>query len=148
MIYMMPWLAHLLLPVLFDDPQVIQEVAGAWIGGTIDTTSGVAASSAIIALSNQHAVLYQRGPKCFNRFCSFFYSLIPFYRGEKGSNSPSLGIVWEKFPKFIIGFVAASLVFSIFQANDLFLVNKKGNSSNRESLKCSVLFFSVWHLSV
>ena len=24
MIYMMPWLAHLLLPVLFDDPQVIQ----------------------------------------------------------------------------------------------------------------------------
>ena len=25
MIYMMPWLAHLLLPVLFDDPQVIQE---------------------------------------------------------------------------------------------------------------------------
>ena len=47
MIYMMPWLAHLLLPVLFDDPQVIQEVAGAWIGGTIDTTSGVAASSAV-----------------------------------------------------------------------------------------------------
>ena len=45
MIYLMPWLANTILPLIFDDPHVVQEVAGAWIGGTIDTTSGVAASS-------------------------------------------------------------------------------------------------------
>ncbi len=28
MIYLMPWLSHTLLPLLFDDPKVIQEVAG------------------------------------------------------------------------------------------------------------------------
>ena len=40
MIYLMPWLAELILPHLFP-ADVAQEVAGAWIGGTIDTTSGV-----------------------------------------------------------------------------------------------------------
>ena len=109
MIYMMPWLAHLLLPVLFDDPQVIQEVAGAWIGGTIDTTSGVAASSAIVSeLSNQHAVII------------------------KGAQN------------VLIGFVAASLVFSIFQANDLFLVNEKGKLIEPGIAKMfSTVFFSL-----
>ena len=120
MIYMMPWLAHLLLPVLFDDPQVIQEVAGAWIGGTIDTTNVLIG------------------------FVAFFIALYLSTRGEKGSNSPSLGIVWEKFPKFIIGFVAASLVFSIFQANDLFLVNEKGKLIEPGIAKMfSTVFFSL-----
>ncbi len=145
MIYMMPWLAHLLLPVLFDDPQVIQEVAGAWIGGTIDTTSGVAASSAIVSeLSNQHAVIIKGAQNVLIGFVAFFIALYLSTRGEKGSNSPSLGIVWEKFPKFIIGFVAASLVFSIFQANDLFLVNEKGKLIEPGIAKMfSTVFFSL-----
>ena len=33
MIYLMPWLANTILPLIFDDPHVVQEVAGAWIGG-------------------------------------------------------------------------------------------------------------------
>ena len=145
MIYMMPWLAHLLLPVLFDDPQVIQEVAGAWIGGTIDMTSGVAASSAIVSeLSNQHAVIIKGAQNVLIGFVAFFIALYLSTRGEKGSNSPSLGIVWEKFPKFIIGFVAASLVFSIFQANDLFLVNEKGKLIEPGIAKMfSTVFFSL-----
>ena len=145
MIYMMPWLAHLLLPVLFDDPQVIQEVAGAWIGGTIDTTSGVDASSAIVSeLSNQHAVIIKGAQNVLIGFVAFFIALYLSTRGEKGSNSPSLGIVWEKFPKFIIGFVAASLVFSIFQANDLFLVNEKGKLIEPGIAKMfSTVFFSL-----
>lgn len=145
MIYMMPWLAHLLLPVLFDDPQVIQEVAGAWIGGTIDTTSGVAASSVIVSeLSNQHAVIIKGAQNVLIGFVAFFIALYLSTRGEKGSNSPSLGIVWEKFPKFIIGFVAASLVFSIFQANDLFLVNEKGKLIEPGIAKMfSTVFFSL-----
>ena len=57
MIYLMPWLANLILPHLFA-PEVAEEVAGAWIGGTIDTTSGVAASSMIVGeVANQHAVI-------------------------------------------------------------------------------------------
>ena len=42
MIYLMPWLANMIVPLLTDNPEVQQEIMGAWIGGTVDTTSGVA----------------------------------------------------------------------------------------------------------
>ena len=57
MVYLLPWLAGLILPHLFE-PSVAQEVAGAWIGGTIDTTSGVVASSEMIGdAANRQAVI-------------------------------------------------------------------------------------------
>lgn len=146
MIYLMPWLAGVLLPMLFDDPAVVQEVSGAWIGGTIDTTSGVAASSAIVGeLANQHAVIIKGAQNVLIGFVAFFIALYLSTRGEKsGNNSPSLHIVWEKFPKFIIGFVAASLVFSLFQANDLFHLNAKGKLLEPGVAKMfSSLFFSL-----
>lgn len=145
MIYLMPWLAHLILPLLFDNPETMQEVAGAWIGGTIDTTSGVAASSAIVSdLANQHAVIIKAAQNVLIGLVAFFIALYLSTRGEKSNNSPSLHIVWEKFPKFIIGFVVASLVFSIFQVNDLFQVNAKGKLLEPGVAKMfSTLFFSL-----
>lgn len=145
MIYLMPWLAHLLLPLFFDDPKIIQEVAGAWIGGTIDTTSGVAASSAIVSeLSNQHAVIIKGAQNVLIGFVAFFIALYLSTRGEKSKTSPSLSIVWEKFPKFIIGFVIASLVFSLYQANDLFLTDAKGKLIEPGVAKMfSTIFFSL-----
>ncbi len=145
MIYLMPWLSHTLLPLLFDDPKVIQEVAGAWIGGTIDTTSGVAASSAIVSeLSNQHAVIIKGAQNVLIGVVAFFIALYLSTRGEKNNTAPSLHIVWEKFPKFIIGFVAASLVFSLCQANDLFQLSPKGKWVEPGVAKMfSGLFFSL-----
>lgn len=121
MIYLMPWLARTVLPLLFDNPQIQQEVAGAWIGGTIDTTSGVAASSTIVGeVANQHAVIIKAAQNVLIGVVAFFIALYLSARGEKGAaGRPSLGIVWEKFPKFILGFVAASLVFSLCQSGDL-----------------------------
>ena len=37
MIYLMPWLAAKIVPLVASDPAVQQEIAGAWIGGTIDS---------------------------------------------------------------------------------------------------------------
>ncbi len=123
MIYLMPWLASALLPRLIDDPEVLQQVAGAWIGGTIDTTSGVAASSAIVGeTANAHAVIIKGAQNVLIGVVAFFIALYLSTRSADGRSSarPSAGIVWEKFPKFIIGFVAASLVFSLCQSNGLF----------------------------
>lgn len=104
MIYLMPWLANLILPHLFA-PEVAEEVAGAWIGGTIDTTSGVAASSMIVGeVANQHAVIIKAAQNVLIGVVAFFIALYLSTRGEKGGQAPSLGIVWEKFPKFILGF--------------------------------------------
>ena len=144
MIYLMPWLANLILPHLFA-PEVAEEVAGAWIGGTIDTTSGVAASSMIVGeVANQHAVIIKAAQNVLIGVVAFFIALYLSTRGEKGGQAPSLGIVWEKFPKFILGFVAASLVFSLCQSNGLFTLGAKGKLLEPGVAKMfSTVFFSL-----
>jgi len=146
MIYLMPWLAHAILPHIFDDPHVVQEVAGAWIGGTIDTTSGVAASSMIVGeVANQHAVIIKAAQNVLIGVVAFFIALyLSTRRGDKAGQAPSLGIVWEKFPKFIIGFVAASLVFSVLQGNGLFTADARGKLAEPGVAKMfSTVFFSL-----
>lgn len=144
LIYLMPWLANLILPHLFA-PEVAEEVAGAWIGGTIDTTSGVAASSMIVGeVANQHAVIIKAAQNVLIGVVAFFIALYLSTRGEKGGQAPSLGIVWEKFPKFILGFVAASLVFSLCQSNGLFTLGAKGKLLEPGVAKMfSTVFFSL-----
>ena len=119
MIYLMPWLAKMIVPALTDDPAVQQEIMGAWIGGTIDTTSGVAASSEMAGpLANSTAVIVKATQNVLIGVVAFFIALYLSAKGEKGQmQRPSLGIVWEKFPKFILGFVLASLAFSLMQFN-------------------------------
>lgn len=122
MIYLMPWLAAKVVPLVASDPAVQQEIAGAWIGGTIDTTSGVAASSAMAGeLANSTAIIVKATQNVLIGVVAFFIALYLSTRGEGGrSRQPSLGIVWEKFPKFILGFVAASLLFSLCQSFEVF----------------------------
>lgn len=145
MIYLMPWLAAKVLTLLFSDPQVAEEVAGAWIGGTIDTTSGVAASSLIVGeVANQHAVIIKGAQNVLIGVVAFFIALYLSSRGERGRQKPSLGIVWEKFPKFILGFVAASLLFSLLQSGGHFTADARGKLIEPGVAKMfSTLFFSL-----
>ena len=49
MLYIMPLLCDWILPVIFPNNELAaQQVAGAWLGGTIDTTAAVAASGALL----------------------------------------------------------------------------------------------------
>ncbi len=147
MIYLMPWMAEMILPHLIDDPQTMQEVAGAWIGGTIDTTSGVAASSMIVSdTANMHAVIIKAAQNVLIGFVAFFIALYLSTRAQsKGtSRSTSMGIVWEKFPKFILGFVVASLLFSVGQSSGFFEPNSAGKLAEPAIAKSlSTLFFSL-----
>ena len=144
MIYLMPWLAGLILPHLFE-PSVAQEVAGAWIGGTIDTTSGVVASSEMIGdAANRQAVIIKAAQNVLIGVVAFFIALYLSTRGERGREAPSLGIVWEKFPKFILGFVAASLVFSLMQSGGFFVPGDGGKLAETGVAKTfSTVFFSL-----
>ncbi|MEN9909117.1 MAG: hypothetical protein RLZZ540_2266 [Bacteroidota bacterium] len=47
---------------------------------------------------------------------------------EAVESKPTLGIIWERFPKFVIGFIAASLVFS-------FLIPIEVRDGVKDSLK-------------
>lgn len=122
MIYLMPYLAKLVVPLLTDSPNVQNEIMGAWIGGTVDTTSGVAAASDMINdAANKTAMIVKATQNVLIGVVAF---CIATYLASKGGDGklhrPSLSLVWEKFPKFVLGFVLASLVFSLLQSNHIF----------------------------
>jgi uncharacterized integral membrane protein (TIGR00698 family) len=111
MIIFMPILANLLgLP---------EAVAGAWIGGTIDTSGGVIASGSLVgeeALKISTIVKFSQN--VLLGLAAFAISIYWTYKGkstEMGEKAkPNAAVIWERFPKFVIGFIAASLLFSFF----------------------------------
>ena len=122
MIYLMPLLAKWIVPLLTDDVAVQSEIMGAWIGGTIDTTSGVAAASEMVGdEANKTAMIVKATQNVLIGVVAF---CIATYLASKGGNGrlhrPSVRLVWEKFPKCVVGFIVASLVFSLLQSNHIF----------------------------
>ena len=114
MIVLMPFLAHLI--------GLSETLAGAWIGGTIDTTGAVVATGALFgeeALKISTIVKFSQ-----NVLLGIAAFAIAIYwnvtqqgdRRDLEGKKPSAGLLWERFPKFVLGFILASLVFSLFFA--------------------------------
>ena len=147
MIYLMPWLGKMIVPLLTDDPTIQSEIIGAWIGGTIDTTSGVGASSEMAGeVAQKTAIVVKATQNVLIGVVAFFIALYLSARSGngKGMSRPSFGIVWEKFPKFILGFVVASAAFSILQNNGLLTLDAKGKIIETAMAKnFSTFFFSL-----
>ena len=105
MMYIMPWVANLM--------GLSEEVAGAWLGGTIDTTGAVAASGTMLGeAAAQTAIIVKSSQNVLLGIAAFVISLMWTYKGEVHEEKPTLGVIWDRFPKFVVGFVLASLVFS------------------------------------
>lgn len=105
MMYLLPWLAGIL--------GLSPEVAGAWIGGTIDTTGAVAAAGELVGKDAESvAVVVKASQNVLLGVAAFFISLMWAYKGTHAHERPSANVIWERFPKFVLGMVVASLVFS------------------------------------
>ena len=91
-----------------------QEVAGAWIGGTIDTTGAVVASGTIIGETAQkYAVIIRSAQNVLLGVAAFAISIYWSYTNKQaGIEKPTARVIWDRFPKFVIGFILASLLFS------------------------------------
>jgi uncharacterized integral membrane protein (TIGR00698 family) len=135
----MPYLAHFM--------GLSQEVTGAWLGGTIDTTGAVVASGTLVgeaALKVSTIVKFSQnvllGIAAFAISIYWSYTKHPGIEGEE--LKPSLGIVWERFPKFVLGFIAASLLFSFVIMQPA--VNEiKGSLKNLQGLWFTLAFTSI-----
>ena len=147
MIYLMPWLSQMVTPLLSDDPTIQSEIAGAWIGGTIDTTSGVGASSEMAGeIAQRTAIVVKATQNVLIGVVAFFIALYLSTHSSNGNghSRPSFSIVWEKFPKFILGFVIASAMFSLLQNGDLLTLDAKGKIVETSMAKTlSTFFFSL-----
>jgi uncharacterized integral membrane protein (TIGR00698 family) len=90
-------------------------VAGAWLGGTIDSTGAVVAAGEMVGpTAMKAAATIKMIQNVLIGILAFFIALIWVTRIEKDPNAPrpSLWEIWFRTPKFIIGFVIASLFFS------------------------------------
>lgn len=148
MIYLMPWLAEMIVPMLNDDPVIQSEITGAWIGGTIDTTSGVGASSEMAGdLAQRTAIVVKATQNVLIGVVAFFIAIYLSARSEASDNKvrPSfVSVVWDKFPKFILGFVVASAIFSILQNQGMLTLSESGKIIETSVAKTfSTFFFSL-----
>lgn len=105
MMYIMPYLAKWM--------GLTPEVAGAWLGGTIDTTGAVVASGSVLGeVAEKYSVIVKFSQNVLLGIAAFAISIYWSYKGEKRDEKPTMAILWDRFPKFVLGFLIASLVFS------------------------------------
>ena len=112
MMLVMPWVIN-----WFDIPAV---VGGAWLGGTIDTSGAVVAAGEIVGDSAMNAaVIVKFSQNAMLGLAAFGLSVWWTFRsGAKTGEKPSASIIWERFPKFVLGFILASLLFSFVLSAD------------------------------
>ena len=136
MMYLLPWLAQLI--------GLSQEVAGAWLGGTIDTTAAVVASGKFIGeTAEKYSVIIKSAQNVLLGVAAFAISIYWSYKGTNSDIRPSGSVLWERFPKFVLGFMAASLVFSFaFDLETGKALSKVANKGARELL-FSLAFVSI-----
>lgn len=102
-----------LLPYLAKWMGLSEEVAGAWLGGTIDTTAAVVASGKFIGeTAEQYSVIIKSAQNMLLGVAAFAISIYWSYKGTNSEIRPSGSVLWERFPKFVLGFLIASLIFS------------------------------------
>lgn len=139
MMIFMPYIA-----AYFNFPQA---VTGAWLGGSIDTTGAVVASGSLVgeeALKISTIVKFSQnvllGIAAFAISVYWTYTQHP--AGKDKATKPTLKVIWERFPKFVIGFIAASLLFSFFIPTEV-NAEVKGNLKNLQGLWFALAFTSI-----
>lgn len=106
MMILMPWAVR-----AFGIPDL---VGGAWVGGTIDTSGAVVAAGELISEPAMNAaVIVKFSQNAMLGVAAFALSVWWTMRQGSGTGERvSLRVIWDRFPKFVIGFVLASLLFS------------------------------------
>jgi uncharacterized integral membrane protein (TIGR00698 family) len=122
----------IVMPYLAKQFGFSQEVTGAWLGGSIDTTGAVVASGSLVGeRALEISTIVKFSQNVLLGLAAFAISVYWTYTKKENNTSvekPTLVMIWDRFPKFVLGFVAASLLFSF--------VIKPGTVSNvKESLK-------------
>jgi uncharacterized integral membrane protein (TIGR00698 family) len=96
-------------------------LGGAWMGGTIDATGAVAAAGAFLS---EQALYVAATIKMIQNvligvvaFCVAIYWAYYVERDTNAAQKVSAWEIWHRFPKFVLGFLVASVVFSAIYAN-------------------------------
>ncbi|MEO5582427.1 MAG: putative sulfate exporter family transporter, partial [Saprospiraceae bacterium] len=110
------------IPMLILQPWIIRYfniselVGGAWLGGTLDTTASVTAAAQLVGpIATKAGVIIKFSQNVLIGFAAFFIATWWAYRKNNVSSmsgKEGRRLIWDRFPKFVLGFIAVSLLFS------------------------------------
>lgn len=103
------------MPALAKFAGISPPVAGAWLGGTIDSTGAVVAAGALLGeQAEKVAAVVKMIQNVLIGVVAFVVAVFWVTRVDRDPEAPKPSIleVWYRFPKFILGFAGMSVVFS------------------------------------
>ena len=100
-------------PLLANWMNLPDPVAGAWFGGNIDTTAAVVGAGTIYSgTAQQIASIVKQTQNTLIGVAAFLLALYFSYVVEGKKVRPSFSIIWQRFPKFVLGFILVSLLLT------------------------------------
>lgn len=132
------------MPWIIKTTGIPEVVGGAWLGGTLDTSGSVVAAGELISPAAMKAgTVVKMSQNVLIGVAAFFLSLWwAFRQRQSPQERPSLAVIWERFPKFVLGFVAASLLFS-FAFDPKVVAEMKGPLNALRNVWFALAFVSI-----
>ncbi|AMD94017.1 YeiH family protein [Desulfomicrobium orale] len=107
------------MPAFIKAVGMPEVLGGAWMGGTIDSTGAVAAAGAFLGQKAMYVAatikMIQNVMIGVTAFCVAVYWCTRV--DVQAGRTVGAGEIWNRFPKFVLGFIAASILFSILDAS-------------------------------
>ena len=109
----------IVMPAVIKAIGLPEILGGAWMGGTIDSTGAVAAAGAFLGEKAMYvAATIKMIQNVMIGVTAFFVAMYWCFKVEsEACRTVGAGEIWNRFPKFVLGFLAASIVFSLIDAN-------------------------------
>lgn len=107
------------MPAVIKAVGMNEVVAGAWLGGTIDSTGAVTAAGAVVgSTAEEVAATVKMIQNILIGVVAFGVAVYWVTWVERDPSAPRPGIseIWRRFPRFVLGFLMASVVFSVINA--------------------------------
>ncbi len=109
----------IVMPAVIKATGMPEVLGGAWMGGTIDATGAVAAAGAFLGEKALYAAATIKMIQ--NILIGVIAFCVALYWSTKVENVSGKKIsameIWHRFPKFVIGFISASIIFSTIYAS-------------------------------
>ncbi|GAP07941.1 MAG TPA: putative sulfate exporter family transporter [Anaerolinea thermolimosa] len=103
-----------LSPLLASALGLSQTVAGAWFGGNIDTTAAVVGAGTLYGEQAQKiATIVKSTQNTLIGLVAFLLALYFASREAGAGTRPGVRVIWDRFPKFVLGFLLASVLYSM-----------------------------------
>lgn len=104
-----------ILPLVAGALHLPESIAGAWFAGNIDTTAAVVGAGTIYGEQAQKvASIVKSAQNALIGVAAFLLALAFAVReGRAEQQRPSPRVIWERFPKFVLGFIGASVLYTL-----------------------------------